>query len=467
MASKDLTTFAEGLAALALESDRLLLEPDSGDPITIPVDSLLYVTTMKRGLRVVLTDGREILTRPKDSLATLAKRLAAHPNVVRTHNSYLVNLDQVQRVGRLDSDQHQLTFANGLTVPVTMSRKQVKAYFEIESLDHVIPWNERLAAIISENLRIFEKDIRFMTEAEIRASFSTKTTGELVIRQIIGNIAWQLYNWIREGKADPVDGNIRSFWYSHVKPVLGRFFPLSESYYNTVTDVFAEYVGKHHLFRYADFGFVDDSGSSRSVGPKLPHIIFCAEKNGHLKALQQVAAEMGVTTIALGGQPSLMTTEGLVDELARVTTLKRRFYLLTDVDYDPSGNIIAESFRRQLRSMGIEDVIRVDLIQPTNFTPDELKYFRFPVPVDSPSDKAKTRDWMDKRKSPFGGGLLGDDGLPVPYGLESDAMPRKRLHALAIAAIQELVAAPPNQEEGEIPARLRGSRPPLEGFAYP
>ena len=85
-----------------------------------------------------------------------------------------------------------------------------------------------------------------------------------------------------------LDGNIRSFWYSHIKPVLARFFHLSENFYNTLTDVCVEYVGTYHLFRYSDFGFVDDSGASKSVGTTMPHIITCSEKQGHLTTLQKI-----------------------------------------------------------------------------------------------------------------------------------------------------------------------------------
>jgi hypothetical protein len=464
--SDKLQAFADGLAALTLEDNHLLLQLAEGDPLAVPVADILCITPAKRGVKVALSDGRELVTRASENLVTLGTCLAAHPNIVRTHNSYLVNLDQVARVARLDSDQNILTFYNGQTAPVTTNQNQVMAYFGIESLDHVIPWNERLAAIIAENLRTFDKDIRFMSDDEIRANFSTKSTGELIIRQLIGNIVWQVYNWIQEGKEPTIDGNIRSFWYSHIKPVLARFFKLSESFYNTLTDVFAQYVGVYHLFRYSDFGFVDDSGASKSVGTILPHIIMCAEKEGHLMTLQKIQADTGVTIIALGGQPSLLTTEGLTDDLAKVTTLKQTFHLVTDVDYDPAGNIIAESFRRQLAEMGVDSVTRVDIIQPENFTADELKYFRYPVANDTPADKAKTRDWMDKNKSPFGGGLPGDDGKPVPYGIESDAMDRQRIHDLAVAAIKQLAGATSKETWSEILARIRRHRPPIKGFPY-
>lgn len=467
MASK-LEALMEALAALEREGDRLLVRPAEGPPVTAAVAELLYATTEKKGIRLVFAGGLEVLTRPSENLVVLGERLAGHPSIVRSQLGYLVNLDHVQRVVRARKDEYQLKLYDGQVVPLTMGFDEVMAYFGIESLDHVVPWNERQAAIIKENLRRFEKDIRFMSDEEIKANFSYQSTGELVVRWIIGNLIWQVYNWILEGKMEKLDGNIRSFWYSHVKPVLARFYKLSDNHYDAVTAVIAEYVGQHHFFRYSDIGFVDDSGSNWQVGDRLPHIIFAAEKQGHWRALQQVAASHGVTIIALGGQSSLLTTEGLIDGLAsKGVRLDQRFYLLTDVDYDPSGNIIVEGFRRQLTQMGIQEAMRFDLIQPENFLPEEIKYFKFPVPQDSKSDIKKTRDWMDRRKSPFGGGLPGDDGQPAPYGLESDAMERKRLLRFAGASIDELAKASPDDSWEVLLERIRQGRPPIDTFLAP
>lgn len=462
MASK-LEVFLSAIAALEREGDRLLVEPADGEPIALDVEDLVYITTEKKGIRLVLVDGRQIVSRLSESLAALGERLLHHPNFVRSHNSYLVNLDQVQRVAPAGKGEYRLTCYNGMKVPLTMGFEPVMAYFGIESLDHVVPWNERQAAIIKENLRRFDKDIRFMSDEEIRANFSYASTGELVLRWLIANIVWQAYNWIREGKMDKLDGNIRSFWYSHIKPVISRFVKPKKDHYDALTNVLTEYVGTHHFFRYADFGFVDDSGGPSEVGDRLPHVIFCAEKRGHWRALQQVAAEKGVTIITLGGQPSLLTTEGLVDALAAAgVDLKQRFYVLSDVDYDPSGNIIVDSFRRQLVDMGALSALRFDLIQPENFTATEIKYFKYPVAQDTDSDKKKTANWMDRRKSPFGGGLPDENGNPTPYGLESDAMERKRFLRFATAAIDELAKAQPDESWEAILERIQKNRPPLQ-----
>lgn len=459
----DLEAFADELAAWRREYDRLLVFRAEGLPIAVDLADVVYATAEKKGICIVLADGQEILTRPSETLQALGDHLAVHANFVRVQNGRLLNLDYVDTAARVAHDEHRLTLYDGRAIPLTMNEAAVMAYFGVEGLDHVVPWNERLAAIVSENLRHFEQDIRFMDEATIRANFSTKSTHELVRRQLVGNIVWQAYNWIAEGKLEPLDGNIRSFWYTHIKSVLGRFYPLSDDLYKELTDIIADYVGDYHLFRYADLGLVDESGNTWLIGETHPQIICCAEKNGHWKALQQIGRETGVTVIALGGQPSLMTTEGLVDALVRRgLDLGGRLHLVTDVDYDPSGNSIAQSFIKQLGQMGVKgEVTRVDLIQPQNYTAEEIRVFRYPVPQNTPEDRKKTADWMDKAKSPFGGGLPGPDGQPQAHGLESDTLPRSRLHDLAIVAIDELKKADPAEAWATTAARIDSRRPPL------
>jgi hypothetical protein len=165
--------------------------------------------------------------------------------------------------------------------------------------------------------------------------------------------------------------------------------------------------------------------------------------------------------ITLGGQPSLMTTEYFVAELEKTADLKQTFHLVTDVDYDPSGLIIAESFRDQLRQMGVRQTTLTHLIKPDNFKPDEVKYFKYPVKNESPSDRAKVRQWLkpDRRKYPDRepGGIVNEAGEREPMGLESDAMDKRRLISLAEFAVASAVRPP-----GTPPLEP----PPIEGFDY-
>ena len=325
-----------------------------------------------------------------------------------------------------------------------------------------MPWNERLAIILRENLRDFEKDLRLTPSEDLRRLFSDGT-GQLVITQLIGNIAWQAFNWIRDGKLGPVDGNLRSFWYSHIKPVLGRVLPaVNEGHYGAMSGVFAKYVGDYHLFRYADFGFVEDGDSPRQIGSKHPQIVVFAEKKGHWRTLQKLTEQVGCSVISLGGQPSLMTTEYFAADLVKATTLDQTIHLVSDVDYDPSGQIIAESFRDQLRQMGVKQTTMRHLVMPANFTPEELKYFQYPVANESPSDRTKVKQWLnpDRRRFPERepGGIPDEQGVRQPMGLESDALPRDRLISLALAEVQKLIA-PPGSD--------LSAGPSIVGFPYP
>ena len=102
------------------------------------------------------------------------------------------------------------------------------------------------------------------------------------------------------------------------------------------------------------------------------------------------------------------------------------------------------------------------LITPANFTAEEVKYFKYPVKNESPSDRAKVKQWLnpDRRKYPERepGGIVDENGVRQPIGLESDAMPKDRLMELAAAAAVANAAAPPGTKECRVVVR---------GFPYP
>lgn len=449
------------LSALQGARADIAIETGTGKAQALPVATIAGATLRGGRVVLVLADGKEVTARSSETLVSLAQHLKPFPQFVRTHNGWMANLDQVDTITRVGASEYQLGMRGGATVPLLQGLQAVMDYFGLKSLDHVIPWNERLAIILKENLRDFEKDLRLTPNEDLQKLFSDGT-GQLVITQLIGNIVWQAYNWIRDGKLGPVDGNLRSFWYSHIKPVLGRMLPaVNEGHYGAMSGVFAKYVGDYHLFRYADFGFVEDGDSPRQIGSKCPHVVVFAEKKGHWRTLQKIAEQAGCTVISLGGQPSLMTSEYFAADLAKATSLNQTIHLITDVDYDPSGIIIAESFRDQLRQMGVTQTTMRHLVVPANFTAEEVKYFKYPVANESPSDKTKVKQWLnpDKRRFPERepGGIPDDQGVRQPMGLESDAIPRDRLMALAVAEVQKLTA-PPGAD--------RLVRPSIKGFPY-
>jgi hypothetical protein len=409
------------------------------DEVCFPLRDFFFFTTegAPKGNVMASTAQGELALRPMETLPVLEARLASYPQFVRTHSSYLVNMDCVERVAPVSAREHALTMKGmpDRTIPVTeFYQERVKAALGLESLDHVIPWNEQLAAIIKEKLRTFDKDIRYMSVEELRANFS-KSTGEIAVRQLMGNIIWQAYNWIQKGLIPHFEGNIRSFWYSHIKPVLARLGVNLKDQYKLMSDVFVDYTAYYRLFKYKDFGFADDNELYRKIGKVNAPVIVCAEKVGHWKTLQLLHEQYDVTIIALGGQPSQLTTEYFMDELEHAVSMDEDFYLFAIVDYDPSGWIIAESFATQLGIQGlrniknvvydddpwdVKDVRPCQLIMPVYFTPEEIELNKYEVPQDSPDQVTKAKNWLAK-----GGGINGE-----AFGLEADAMERTKLRAL-------------------------------------
>lgn len=280
-----------------------------------------------------------------------------------------------------------------------------------------------------EGIRDYEKDIRRMSARELTLNFSATSSGRPMAALIIKNLIWQSYTGILSGKLPPFEGNLRSYWY-YIKPVLARI-KLTEDFdhYQTMLKAFVELVGDYKLFGYMDFGFDDDSWENRRIGVKNAQVIVFAEKVGWMRTLKEIHQTYDVTVIALGGAPSLLTTEYTVAHIRKATSLRQPFYLLSAVDYDPAGYSIARSFGEQLATQGIEQYELTDLILPAHYTPEEIELFKFPIPA---RQKTKLEKWLKAT-----GGIHGE-----PYGLEGNSMPRDRYKALLKAALAGLGVRP-------------------------
>ncbi len=138
------------------------------------------------------------------------------------------------------------------------------------------------AILKKEGIRDFRKDIRIMDRRDLRKHFSFKTKRKINPTNLIKNIIWQTYTRIQRGEMEPIEGNIRSFWYLSVKSVLSRlgFNVSGDRYISKVYDVFVEMTSIHRLFRYTDFGFDDSAEFMRVIGGKNGNLILFAEKKG-------------------------------------------------------------------------------------------------------------------------------------------------------------------------------------------
>ena len=116
-----------------------------------------------------------------------------------------------------------------------------------------------------EGIRHFDEEISKMSRERLRELFGARTTGRINLSLLIKNLIWQAHEGLQAGTVLPFKGNIRSFWYSPVKPVLSRADALKAKSdpYGVMIDMFTRLVMTRRLLRYRAFGFTDAIATER------------------------------------------------------------------------------------------------------------------------------------------------------------------------------------------------------------
>jgi hypothetical protein len=276
--------------------------------------------------------------------------------------------------------------------------------------------------LAKEGIRHFDQDLRTFELSQIQEHFAAKSSGRIVITRLIKNLIWQAVSLRRAGRLGPIDGNLRSFFYQWVKPVVGRIPGALEAKtdpYETMLDIFAKLVAKQRLFRYSELDLADENFQNRRLGQTLPNVLVFAEKVGFFRLLLRVHRRWSVSIMALGGTPSLLSTQFFVEELSS----SKPMTLIAICDWDPAGWDILHAQKRQLEDEGIEVRDLHNLIVPDLFTQRQKHLFRFPVPK---RQRSRNQRWLSET-----GGLDGE-----LFGIESDALDRDLLEQL----IDELIS---------------------------
>lgn len=308
--------------------------------------------------------------------------------------------------------------------------KQVKSDLEaaLRSIKAIKPRIIKKSLLEANGIQHFDKDIRRMKRDELAASFGAKSSGRILLTRLIKNIIWQAYERINAKTAPLIKGNIRTFWYLWVKPTLAHFPDEDEAKsdpYETMIKIFAEMVLDLKLFKYEEFDFSDENWENRRIGTTRPEVLVFAEKAGWIRFLRELHEELGVSILALSGYPSALTSEYTARDVGATLNGKEPVRLIGIVDYDPAGDLIANSFQQQLWAVGFPKTILTTVIDPKHYSEDEIDIFKFPLPK---SERTKLTKWLKQT-----GGINGK-----AYGLESESMPLDRLKEL----INELVLSP-------------------------
>ena len=281
-----------------------------------------------------------------------------------------------------------------------------------------------------EGIRSFDVPIHIQSKKWLIRHFGPGKKYPVNVSLLIKNITWQIRTQIRKELIPPLNGLIRNFWYSHIKPTLSRADSLATKtdQYDQLTKTLTRMVVYRDLMRYKDMGFLNDNAANCTIGPE-GYVILFSEKHGHFPLIGNMGNELEVTLISLGGQPSTLSAEYFVDDIkAHGFDVRKSFYIFCLVDYDPSGWIIKDAFLNNLAFYGIRHVKVFDIVTPDILTSEEIELnkYRFPDP---PEMRKKNRKWMART-----GGINHQF-----YGLEADCVPPERLYDYFMALASPLV----------------------------
>ena len=283
-----------------------------------------------------------------------------------------------------------------------------------------MPNEQELKKILKkEGIAIFAEDMRSLNREALAKKLAARNSGRIVLKKLIKSIIWQAFQRIQSGTEPPLIGNIRTFWYRFVKPVLAKIPDdegLKTDPYEIMLRAFNEMIMEQRLFRYADFDFTDEGWEQRRLGTTRPEVLIFAEKTGWIRLLRRWHERWGVSVLALGGFPSALTSEYTATHLAPLIG-EKTVQLIGIVDFDPSGSLIASSFRGQLEASGLKVSEPKLLIEPKHYKSEELRMFAYPLPK---SQKTKLINWLEET-----GGIEGE-----AMGLESESLPIERLETL-------------------------------------
>jgi len=252
--------------------------------------------------------------------------------------------------------------------------------------------------------------------------------------RLIRTFIWQSYLMIKSHELTPMKGNMRTFWYRELGPLLkyhglyeedrfeGEKLPdevmkIIEDFHDDEARVielervfkgqgrelylldkmsksFDDFV-LNGFFRFQDeFEFQDPREAFRIIGVKRPRYIFFTEKEGLFWLCKEIAKTYGISAVASHGEPGYLTMEYFSDALKAKDVRNVEIGSLTD--YDPWGYNIAKSFGKKMEtSIFGFGVNRTSLTSINLFSDYALEHKKRNLNNVSPSKVAQVDAWME------------------------------------------------------------------------
>jgi hypothetical protein len=247
------------------------------------------------------------------------------------------------------------------------------------------------------------------------------------------------------------DRSLRGFWYTTVKPTLSRLGKLQSTETETNIDKWNGYLSgiiaelvKEKRITYRDLRIIDTSrtrtvsndtysfidvdtyGYQVSSGSN-PEIVLCVEKDTVIPIVSQVASLFGCSWVSGKGQCALSGMEDLLYQIKERSNTEA-ILLLVLSDYDPSGYIIAETFRNQIEHYRELFGFKTILSERIGITPDQLTEEEIAQNAYTPKQKG-LNEWFEET-----GGINGE-----PLGLELDALTPNKIRELFLTNLKKFI----------------------------
>jgi len=246
----------------------------------------------------------------------------------------------IKEVHKTTNDAHykEITFTWG-----KKSKDKLK-YFPDRRIGSVAKITDDLTTTITE---------QGMSKKEIELFFPNSKPGYTYNRgQILNSLIYE--GFIKDGLGLD-EGNVRHFWYTHLKHILVNV--LGEDDNDSVNVAINKSWGElidSALVTYEGMNITGGKESGRISYIKdspFNNVLIGVEKQNFFDTFKWLPQLFNCTLMTAGGQPSRAVTYRLVLELKELgVDLNQDFYLCTASDYDPSGYDIQENFRKQFEA---------------------------------------------------------------------------------------------------------------------
>lgn len=177
---------------------------------------------------------------------------------------------------------------------------------------------------------------------------SSNSNKDYCLSDLLRSIIWEAYT--KEDSVDP--GNVRHFWYTHLKYVIRNELGLgeSDSVKNAINNAWKKLINSG-LISYEEMNITSAKENVRKsyvTDSPFSNIIIATEKEDLYEDFEWIPELFNCTLITAGGQPSRSVAEHFIQELKENgIDLDQKFYMCTISDYDPAGYYIQKAFRDQ------------------------------------------------------------------------------------------------------------------------